>query len=53
MTDDRKPYPLGEPLNRPVATSKRLAPIEGRPNWFRTPDGAEKYVEPPAKEQAK
>ncbi len=41
------PYPFGKPLNRPTETGPGLTPIEGRPNWFRTPDGAEKYVEPP------
>ena len=39
-------YPLGRPLNRDPDAKPKAVPIEGRPNWFRTPSG-EKYIEPP------
>lgn len=39
-------YPLGTPTNRPPAPPS-LTPVPGRPNWFTTPSGDVKYVEPP------
>jgi len=38
-------YPLGKPVNRP-ATRPADARVEGRPNWWRRPDGTVYYREP-------
>lgn len=40
-------YPLGRPLNRDPDAKPKAHPIEGRPNWWRDPDGRERYIEPP------
>jgi hypothetical protein len=39
-------FPLGVPKNRAVDSGDQLAPIEGRPNWFRDKHGREVYREP-------
>jgi len=43
-------FPLGAPTNRPAP--KALAPIPGRPNWFKDKDDREIYVEPPRPPEA-
>lgn len=39
-------FPFGIPCNRPQPKAE-LAPVPGRPGWWRDRAGVERYIEPP------
>jgi len=43
--EEQRRFPLGIPVNRP-STRPTDARVEGRPGWWRRPDGTVYYREP-------